>query len=167
VHAPSENFAYVPACWVYQTVRYVWRPGYWCGFRPGWVWTPSCYRWTPGGFIFVSGSASLYRIPLTNTTTATSIGGLFTTAAQRERSISVSPNGTLYVATRDRGTGSATSGAVLLERLLPGDTSVGGRRVLVGADARNPSVVAGPGDSVGIVVFTTSEFQVSATVQPY
>ena len=70
------------------------------------------------------------------------------------------------VATRDRGTGTSTSGPIYLERLLPGDTTVGGRRTLVGADARNPSVVAGPGNRVAIVGFTTSEFQAHGTVQP-
>jgi hypothetical protein len=55
VPAPAATSTYVPGCWIYQVNRYVWRPGYWVAFRVGWVWTPSCYRWTPGGYIYVAG----------------------------------------------------------------------------------------------------------------
>jgi hypothetical protein len=55
IPAPAEGYNYVPGCWVYQTVRYVWRPGYWIAHRPGWCWTPACYRWTPCGYVFISG----------------------------------------------------------------------------------------------------------------
>src|SRR5262249_50949590 len=53
--APGDNYSYVPGCWVYQTTRYAWRPGYWLAYRPGWVWTCACYRWTPCGYIYVPG----------------------------------------------------------------------------------------------------------------
>jgi hypothetical protein len=53
--AVAPTASYVPGIWVYQTNRYVWRPGYWVPYRAGWVWTPSCYRWTPGGYIYVAG----------------------------------------------------------------------------------------------------------------
>jgi hypothetical protein len=53
--APSEEHTYVPGVWVYQVTKYVWRPGYWVRFRPGWVWVPACYKWTPCGYVFVSG----------------------------------------------------------------------------------------------------------------
>ena len=46
---------------MFQTNRYLWRPGYWVGYRPGWVWTPSFYRWTPSGYIYVSG---FWDVPL-------------------------------------------------------------------------------------------------------
>lgn len=54
VPAPGPNFVYVPGSWVWRT-RYVWRPGFWIGHRPGWIWTPACYRWTPVGYVFVDG----------------------------------------------------------------------------------------------------------------
>jgi hypothetical protein len=53
--APVASSIYVPGCWVYQVNRYLWRPGYWVAYRPGWVWTPACYKWTPAGFVFVAG----------------------------------------------------------------------------------------------------------------
>jgi hypothetical protein len=59
--APDETSSYVPGCWFYQTNRYMWRPGYWLAHRADWVWTPSCYRWTPAGYIYVNG---FWDIPL-------------------------------------------------------------------------------------------------------
>jgi hypothetical protein len=53
--APSANHTYVAGNWVYEARRYVWRPGYWLEFRPGWVWVPACYKWTPCGYVFVPG----------------------------------------------------------------------------------------------------------------
>jgi hypothetical protein len=53
--APDSNSVYVPGTWVYRTSRYVWRPGFWAGYRPGWVWTPARYLWTPAGYVFVDG----------------------------------------------------------------------------------------------------------------
>jgi len=41
VPAPDETSNYVPGCWVYRVNRYLWRPGYWLGYRPGWVWAPA------------------------------------------------------------------------------------------------------------------------------
>lgn len=52
--APADDSVYVPGSWVYRD-RYAWRPGYWVDHRPGWVWTPACYRWTPAGHVFVDG----------------------------------------------------------------------------------------------------------------
>jgi hypothetical protein len=52
---PSENATYVPGNWVYHETRYLWRPGFWCAYRPGWVWVPAHYVWTPCGFVFVEG----------------------------------------------------------------------------------------------------------------
>jgi hypothetical protein len=52
--APTETSFYVPGTWVYRN-RYVWRPGFWIEHRPGWVWTPSHYRWTPVGYVYVDG----------------------------------------------------------------------------------------------------------------
>src|SRR5262249_50767375 len=46
--APSDDAIYVPGSWVYRE-RYVWRPGYWIDYRPGWVWIPAHFQWTPAG----------------------------------------------------------------------------------------------------------------------
>ena len=34
---------------------YVWRPGVWIDHRPGWVWVPAHFCWTPLGYVFVDG----------------------------------------------------------------------------------------------------------------
>ena len=52
--APDANSLYVPGCWVYEN-RYLWRPGHWIAYRPGWVWIPAHYVWTPTGCVFVDG----------------------------------------------------------------------------------------------------------------
>lgn len=52
--APSQSHVYVPGSWVWRE-RYVWRPGYWCAHRPGWVWVSSSYRWTPAGYVYIDG----------------------------------------------------------------------------------------------------------------
>jgi hypothetical protein len=53
--APDDNSVYIPGTYVYQDTRYLWRPGYWVGYRPGWVWMPAHYIWTPAGYVFVDG----------------------------------------------------------------------------------------------------------------
>lgn len=55
VPAPAPESVFVPGCWVYRDVRYVWRPGYWMNYRPGWVWIPAHYVWSPLGYVFVDG----------------------------------------------------------------------------------------------------------------
>jgi hypothetical protein len=35
--------------------RYVWRAGYWGRVRPGYVYVPSHYRWTPQGYVLIPG----------------------------------------------------------------------------------------------------------------
>jgi hypothetical protein len=52
--APADDYFYVPGSWMWRT-RYLWRPGYWLRYRPGWVWVPARYVWTPSGFVYVSG----------------------------------------------------------------------------------------------------------------
>jgi hypothetical protein len=52
--APGDDAIYVPGIWSWRG-RYVWRPGFWIDYRPGWVWVPPHYRWTPCGYVFVSG----------------------------------------------------------------------------------------------------------------
>lgn len=54
VPPPDATSIYVPGCWLWRD-RYVWRPGFWIPFQPGWVWVPAHYRWTPIGFIFIDG----------------------------------------------------------------------------------------------------------------
>jgi len=55
--APDQNSVFLPGIWVYQHDRhqYWWRPGHWVHQRPGWIWMPACYHWTPGGYVFVNG----------------------------------------------------------------------------------------------------------------
>jgi hypothetical protein len=52
--APSVSSFYIPGTWVWRG-RYVWRPGVWVELRPGWVWVPAHFRWTPIGYIYVEG----------------------------------------------------------------------------------------------------------------
>jgi hypothetical protein len=54
VPAPQPMSYYVPGCWVFRD-RYVWRPGFWIDHRPGWIWVPASYRWSPAGYVFVEG----------------------------------------------------------------------------------------------------------------
>jgi hypothetical protein len=51
---PSDNHTYVPGTWVWRD-RWVWQPGFWSEYRPGWVWVSAHYRWTPAGYIFMDG----------------------------------------------------------------------------------------------------------------
>jgi hypothetical protein len=54
---PDPNSVFVPGTWVYATqeTRYVWRPGYWVDYQPGWIWVPARYCWTPAGYVFADG----------------------------------------------------------------------------------------------------------------
>jgi hypothetical protein len=52
---PSDDSLYVPGSWVYGDSRYRWRPGFYMGYRPGWIWHPAQFLWTPAGFVFVDG----------------------------------------------------------------------------------------------------------------
>ncbi len=54
VPAPEPTSVFVPGVWVWRD-RYFWRPGYWIGYRLGWVWIPAHYAWTPCGYVFVDG----------------------------------------------------------------------------------------------------------------
>jgi hypothetical protein len=53
--APSQDSTYVPGNWVYMDNRYAWRAGYWVTYRPGWIWVPAHYVWTPYGCVYVEG----------------------------------------------------------------------------------------------------------------
>jgi len=55
VPAPAADSTFVHGNWVYQETRYVWRPGFWLGYRPGWIWVPAHYVWTPAGYLYVEG----------------------------------------------------------------------------------------------------------------
>jgi WXXGXW repeat (2 copies) len=55
VPASSDDDVYVPGTWVYRETRYRWRPGFYLDYRPGWVWNPAHFVWTPAGCIFVEG----------------------------------------------------------------------------------------------------------------
>lgn len=54
VPQPDATSFYVPGSWMWRG-HYVWRPGYWVGYRPNWVWVPAHYCATPGGYLFVDG----------------------------------------------------------------------------------------------------------------
>jgi hypothetical protein len=60
---PDDSSAYVPGSWIYRETRYAWRPGYWTAFRPGLVWVPARYLWTPAGYVFIDG---YWDLPLEN-----------------------------------------------------------------------------------------------------
>ena len=53
--APWPGLDYAPGCWVYGGTHYLWRPGFWHLHRPGWIWIPASYAWTPAGCVFVEG----------------------------------------------------------------------------------------------------------------
>lgn len=53
--APSDDYFWVPGCWVYLNHGYSWRPGYWNRFRDDWVWMPTRYVWSPSGCLYQSG----------------------------------------------------------------------------------------------------------------
>jgi hypothetical protein len=55
VAAPDADSLYAPGVWVYQTGRYLWRPGFWYHARPNWFYIPAHYVWTPAGYLFVPG----------------------------------------------------------------------------------------------------------------
>ena len=51
---PTENYFWVPGCWVHRT-KWLWRAGHWRRFRANSVWVQDHYVWTPRGVIFVDG----------------------------------------------------------------------------------------------------------------
>jgi len=53
--APTDDYFWVPGCWLWYEGRYVWRAGYWAPARTSWVWVPARYVWTPSGCIYVPG----------------------------------------------------------------------------------------------------------------
>jgi hypothetical protein len=53
--APSADDVYIPGSWEWRDTRYLWRPGFWTSYRPGWLWVPAHYIWTPAGYLFVAG----------------------------------------------------------------------------------------------------------------
>ena len=53
--APDDASTYIPGTWVYRDTRFIWRGGYYAPVRPGRVWNPPHYVWTPRGYLFVDG----------------------------------------------------------------------------------------------------------------
>jgi hypothetical protein len=53
--APDDQSTYVSGCWVWNTGRYMWRPGFWHRHHPGWVWVPAHYICAAAGCLFVGG----------------------------------------------------------------------------------------------------------------
>ncbi len=52
---PDDNSVYVPGYWRYNDYRWAWRPGFYTFARPGFIWCPPRYIWTPYGYTFVNG----------------------------------------------------------------------------------------------------------------
>ena len=52
---PTNNSVYIPGNWNYNQGNFQWAPGFYSGARPGLVWNPPHYQWTPGGTILVGG----------------------------------------------------------------------------------------------------------------
>ncbi len=55
VEAASDDQTWVPGSWEYRDDRYAWRAGSWVTARMNWSWTPSYYRWTNCGYVYVDG----------------------------------------------------------------------------------------------------------------
>src|SRR5205085_2429652 len=55
VPAPEVGSSYVPGIWLFEDGRCLWRPGFWSAPRPGFVYTPPRYVWTPRGYVYVAG----------------------------------------------------------------------------------------------------------------
>jgi hypothetical protein len=53
--APDDDSFYIPGNWVYRNDAYAWQPGFWTPCRRNWTWVPSCYYWTPSGYVNVDG----------------------------------------------------------------------------------------------------------------
>ncbi|MFO0841574.1 MAG: hypothetical protein U0797_04115 [Gemmataceae bacterium] len=53
--APGDGSQWISGCWLPRDDRWFWRPGFWVGPRPGWVFTPPRHCWTPRGYLFVGG----------------------------------------------------------------------------------------------------------------
>ena len=62
VAMPSEDYFWVPGCWLYDNSVYQWRPGYWAACYDDWIWVPERFVWTPHGCILVNGYWD-YRLP--------------------------------------------------------------------------------------------------------
>jgi len=55
IAAPSDDYFWIPGCWMYGDTGYRWRAGYWSlGFN-NWMWCPARYVWTPRGCFFRPG----------------------------------------------------------------------------------------------------------------
>jgi len=55
IAAPSDDYFWIPGCWMYGNTGYRWRAGYWSlGFN-NWMWCPARYVWTPRGCFFRPG----------------------------------------------------------------------------------------------------------------
>jgi len=58
---PAAGQLWMPGCWLWQSNRYAWRPGYWTVADADWLWVPCHYEWSPNGHVFVDG---YYDYPL-------------------------------------------------------------------------------------------------------
>src|SRR5262245_5081711 len=53
--APDQDSFYIPGTNFYGENGYYPRAGYWADIRPGYVWVPAHYIWSPYGYVFASG----------------------------------------------------------------------------------------------------------------
>jgi len=53
--APDDQSFYIPGTYFYGESGFTYRNGYWADCRPGYVWTPAQYDWTPYGYRYCSG----------------------------------------------------------------------------------------------------------------
>jgi len=52
---PSDNSIYISGYWTYNQNGFQWSPGFYTKARPGLVWNPPRYQWTPNGNVFLNG----------------------------------------------------------------------------------------------------------------
>ena len=55
ISPPNEDAFWVPGQWEYADGDYQWRSGFWSESQDDWVWQPSCYVYTPQGYVSVDG----------------------------------------------------------------------------------------------------------------
>ena len=61
--APSDDYFWIPGCWIWRDTQYAWQAGYWARGVPNWVWVASHYMWAPSGCVFIAGH---WDYPLAN-----------------------------------------------------------------------------------------------------
>ncbi len=55
VPPPGEDYFWVPGHWEYASNDYRWQSGFWSAQHDDWIWQPTCYLYTPQGYLLVDG----------------------------------------------------------------------------------------------------------------